>query len=1334
MVLEYGGTCGPEARLLRKSRAAAHSNLFRRKGVTVRTIQTWILITGFVGVALVPRVTQPATVVIENHETAGMSGFLRNWDKPDPGAKTFDARHRSVLLRFPGAAEELWTKATDGLAVTKAEVILSYAEYELNPRGYTCRTGLGQQKWKDNPPQWHVIAWPLRRPWKADAEIGPTYNAYIHGAGYWSRFGATDTQRDRHAVRLGPAELSSKHPQARIDVTALLTDEAYGKTLGTRMRQIEECGLALQKWETYDIRYDDWWSAYEWANPTGGHGLSFEHAKLVVTFGPGGGAPGNLPRARDVAAMAESLKARGGDGKPTAALATPDQLKAMAEEHRFRQPQWMPDWQWRRVQELASHEGGRIQVLSAALESGDPEQYQKIVEQILAIPPRYWQGWSIQADLLLWYLYHDMLPEPVHDHIRAYWEAWLMPDMPTDEFLHPQSRENPEYYQRTGDWRGRKSFFRDGYNYTISTMNFNHTAAMGALLGGEIIGAERAIADGRHGLEHLPLRLWAWYDGTTQESIDHYYFSITLSGQKMFADFGPTHLDRLMGQSILAKSVEEACSTYHPSLKRFISCGGRTGISYLLVIQEGLQHIVHTLSHRGALHDLKNSETFGMPQYGNDVPPARVAIQTRMGPWAPEWAANMVDEKPLPYQMTSAYKKWGNFAKTPLWRRTYLGRHYGMASLDVSSWNESVPAMAQWRRSDRVADNVQDVGTLLIRYGLNTTNLLASGGGTVGTQGGHTATVQHENKMIVLTSPFNRLEYPRSKLPDEIKSLQTTIGILNFEPKPSWEILLDGRRVANLPARSRLNQRITIKDGVSYLGIIPVPATDLGRTAELVLSRGVEQEMQGGGKATPALLIESYNYKSDTPLRKNKPDWKKIDQAYGGFVIEMGDVTEYGSFEAFRKHIAEAKLSVGWDAQQALLAVDYRSGDDHIECGYRPEYEGDWDHNVPTDQCFPYRRVNGEWPYLPDGIERDSTLSQQGTTGRLDKNCAVLLSEPGRMTYLQTEPRSWTCAGFNPLPSPCLWSLDMLGGFGVRADGRVGLMRVIVQPQKNKLQVDYAVKDDQRTPDMASALLVFDCPAAPTVELNGELLEERPTAVKIDGEQAYVIPLTGKPAATILKGLEERYRRAQKSLAESTNHRQDSFVQDWYVVGPFANKDSNYLWAGVSSDYPPQQKLAAPDLTASYIGTKPVDGKEVEFPVRWRRIVAHGQPALGPDAVPLEELFDPNTASCAFAYTKIHSDRQRAVTIYTGSDNCLAVWLNGEQVLTRDVYRAAAPDQDKATVTLQKGNNHVLVRSVVGHEGWRFYFRLGDQYGFPIRDGLHYGFSPQRSDAPTSVE
>jgi hypothetical protein len=168
----------------------------------------------------------------------------------------------------------------------------------------------------------------------------------------------------------------------------------------------------------------------------------------------------------------------------------------------------------------------------------------------------------------------------------------------------------------------------------------------------------------------------------------------------------------------------------------------------------------------------------------------------------------------------------------------------------------------------------------------------------------------------------------------------------------------------------------------------------------------------------------------------------------------------------------------------------------------------------------------------------------------------------------------------------------------------------------------------------------------------------------------------------------------------------------------------------MSSTYPPQQKPCAPDLNVTYTGMNRIDGKEVEAPVRWRRILDDGQPALGPNAVPLEELLEPNRAGCAFAYTKIHSEGRRKVTLYTGSDNSLAVWLNGEQVLARDVYRAAAPDQDQAAVTLQAGDNHILLRSVVGHEAWRFYFRLGDEYGFPIAKGLHYGFSPRPAEAP----
>ena len=38
---------------------------------------------------------------------------------------------------------------------------------------------------------------------------------------------------------------------------------------------------------------------------------------------------------------------------------------------------------------------------------------------------------------------------PVRDHIKEYWDAWLMPDMPTEMFSHAQSEENKKYWEET---------------------------------------------------------------------------------------------------------------------------------------------------------------------------------------------------------------------------------------------------------------------------------------------------------------------------------------------------------------------------------------------------------------------------------------------------------------------------------------------------------------------------------------------------------------------------------------------------------------------------------------------------------------------------------------------------------------------------------------------------------------------------------------------------------------------------------------------------------------------------------------------------------------------
>ncbi|HOS42611.1 MAG TPA: hypothetical protein PK794_02880, partial [Armatimonadota bacterium] len=679
--------------------------------------------------------------------------------------------------------------------------------------------------------------------------------------------------------------------------------------------------------------------------------------------------------------------------------------------------------------------------------------------------------------------------------------------------------------------------------------------------------------------------------------------------------------------------------------------------------------------------------------------PREAALQSTTGPWGPEWMANMVDDKPLPFEMTTSFKQWGTHLLHPLWRRTYLGVNYGLASGDIPGG--IVQVMAQWRRAAKQVDNIQELGTMTVRCGINDTPMVNAAAGWMEPQG-QQAVLQHKNKLITLTSPY------KMSGRDGVKSLQTTAAFYNFQqPAPAWEIYLDGVRVETLPATCRQGQRITIKDGLTYIGVIPLPATNLGRTEEVVLRAGAPQTYDNVTTA-PALQIDAYTLKREAALATDA-DWTPIDRAYGGFVIEYGDDAEYADFAAFQRHIGDATLTVRWEEAAATAHVTYASGADTMEMGVKTEYRGG-DH--PSTECFAYRRVNGAWPYLAPGMDRDSTFTQMGATGRLEKGGAVLTCEPGVTGYLQAEPASGTYAGFNPLPDPTLWSLSVPGGVTVKADGRVSLLRCAVQPAANRLLVDYGVKDGQQTPDMATALLVFGLKAAPAVEVNGKAVAGPLAAVTADGHTAYVVPLLGAVPA----GVEARYARAQQLFALLGNREEKPvFVQDWYIAGPFYN---DFLGKGYKKNvYEPERAPGTVDLNATYTG---VNDEGTEAPVRWTRLPAAGPLGSGP--VNLLDAMKPNKGVCAFLYTKITSDRDRQVTLYTGSDEYMTVWLNGEKVLANPYYRAALKDQDKAVITLKTGENTVLVKLAHGWEGWNYFFRLGDEFGFPVTEGISYGF------------
>jgi hypothetical protein len=177
----------------------------------------------------------------------------------------------------------------------------------------------------------------------------------------------------------------------------------------------------------------------------------------------------------------------------------------------------------------------------------------------------------------------------------------------------------------------------------------------------------------------------------------------------------------------------------------------------------------------------------------------------------------------------------------------------------------------------------------------------------------------------------------------------------------------------------------------------------------------------------------------------------------------------------------------------------------------------------------------------------------------------------------------------------------------------------------------------------------------------------------------------GKPdvlAATAFNGL-RLYRNnpppdAAAKLAPPT-------VGPWMLIGPFPN--------GFDTVYPPEKEI---DFTKQY------DGKGGK--VAWRKtdykdgavnnLAVFGKPELNNDAV------------CYIA-REIVTTGTTEIPLSLGSDDGLAVFVNGERVLADNQQRAIAPDQNRVAIRLKPGKNTLLLKITQGYGEWSFYSTAG---------------------------
>ena len=133
----------------------------------------------------------------------------------------------------------------------------------------------------------------------------------------------------------------------------------------------------------------------------------------------------------------------------------------------------------------------------------------------------------------------------------------------------------------------------------------------------------------------------------------------------------------------------------------------------------------------------------------------------------------------------------------------------------------------------------------------------------------------------------------------------------------------------------------------------------------------------------------------------------------------------------------------------------------------------------------------------------------------------------------------------------------------------------------------------------------------------------------------------------------------------------------WHMIGPFKATGFDEAW---SKDFGPEAK---------------VDLKQAFGKVKWAKQDKLTDGAAYPLSGENSSWYFHRTAS-------VPVDLETEFSL--GSDDAIAVWVNGKQVHANKTQRGVAPDQDKVKVQLVEGDNEILIKVVNAGGAGGFYF------------------------------
>jgi alpha-mannosidase len=140
-------------------------------------------------------------------------------------------------------------------------------------------------------------------------------------------------------------------------------------------------------------------------------------------------------------------------------------------------------------------------------------------------------------------------------------------------------------------------------------------------------------------------------------------------------------------------------------------------------------------------------------------------------------------------------------------------------------------------------------------------------------------------------------------------------------------------------------------------------------------------------------------------------------------------------------------------------------------------------------------------------------------------------------------------------------------------------------------------------------------------------------------------------------------------------------ITEWLMIGPYPSQERSQV---LNWPYLPEKDLApSPD---EQIGM-----------YTWKKVAATGI---------LVDLFQVGFPTvnyhAAYAFTYLYAKESGKANLLLGSDDGIAVWLNGKEVWRNDIQRGHTASADKVSILLNKGWNRLLLKISQFEGGWQY--------------------------------